>query len=67
MSNFIKPSSWSVGRKVRVLHPAGGLEGKIGVIQRTQSRRVLVRVRPSKKSDEVVMAYYNPAKELRLI
>lgn len=68
MSNFIKPSSWVPGRKVRILHPAQGLEGKIGVIQRVQRARVLVHVTLSKKpGDVVVMAYYNPAQELRLI
>jgi hypothetical protein len=72
MSSFIKPSSWKVGRKVRILHPAEGLGGKLGVIQRTQKNRVLVAVTlakaTAKKPEEiVVMAYYNPATELRLI
>lgn len=68
MSTYIKPSSWTLGRKVRILHSAEGLEGKIGVIQRVQKIRVLVQVTLSKKpGDTIVMAYYNPQKELRLI
>jgi len=72
MSSFIKPSSWTQGRKVRILHPAEGLEGKIGTIQRVQPTRVLVNITlakgTAKKAEEtIVMAYYHPAKELRLI
>ena len=68
MSNFIKPSSWKQGRKVRILHPAEGLQNKIGTIQRVQPQRVLVNVTLSKKpGDTIVMAYYDPAHELRLI
>lgn len=72
LSNFIKPSSWTLGRKVRILHSAEGLDGKIGTIQRVQKTRVLVHVLlakgTAKKAEEsVVMAYYDPARELRLI
>ena len=72
MSGFIKPSSWTLGRKVRILHPAEGLDGKVGVIQRVQATRVLVNVTLSKKAakkaeETIVMAYYDPAHELRLI
>lgn len=57
---------------MRILHPAEGLDGKIGVIQRTQKARVLVRITVAKATakrpeETVVMAYYNPAKELKLI
>lgn len=68
MSNYIKPSAWTQGRRVRILDTNEGLAGKIGVIQRVQKTRVLVHVTLSKKpGDTIVMAYYDPARELRLI
>ena len=56
---------WRQGRRVRILHPAFGYGGKIGVIRRVGAKTVIVRVIFSKKPgdfDEVV--YPNPTENL---
>ena len=68
MSNYIKPSSWRRGRKVRILDPTFGLDGKIGVIQHATDKKVYVRVTHSKKPGDLdELVYPDPANQLRLI
>lgn len=68
MSGFIKPSSWKKGRRVRILDPAFGLEGKKGTIEHVGQSKVYVRVVHSKKPGDLdEVAYPDPANQLRLI
>lgn len=49
---------WKTDRRVRIMHDAFGLRGKIGNINGVDSRHVYVRIRYSKKiGDQEVIAY----------
>lgn len=57
---------WKRGRKVRILHPAFGYQGKIGIIANVGVEKVYVRVLLSKKPGHHDEVAYLPD-QVRLI